>query len=423
MRILIVGGTGFIGSALNARLSAEGHECVTVARHATAKRQAGHVQVDLSQTNADDWKAIVKGFDAVINAAGALRGQDMEGLHVSGSGALYAACEAEGIRRVILFSAIGTNRDTPSVFSRTKREGEAILTSRDLDWVILRPSVVIGRPAYGGSALLRGLASLPFLPVMPGTAAIQPVHLDDVVETAAFFLRPEAPSRVALDLAGPRAMTFSEAVGLFRRWLRWSPARHVQMPSWAARMLYLIGDLAQLLGWRTPVNTTAQAEMRRGAAGDPRPWHEVTGIAPRDIESTLASEPASVQERWFARLYLLKPLIFGIFGLFWIVTGIISLGPGWDHGMSLLREGGLEGYFAGLTVTAGALADLAIGFAILTRPLSRFGLWAALIISLVYVVIGTTLVPRLWSDPLGPMLKIWPVLMLNLVALAIREDR
>jgi hypothetical protein len=50
-------------------------------------------------------------------------------------------------------------------------------------------------------------------------------------------------------------------------------------------------------------------------------------------------------------------------------------------------------------------------------------LWAALIISLVYVVIGTTLVPRLWSDPLGPMLKIWPVLMLNLVALAIREDR
>ena len=64
---------------------------------------------------------------------------------------------------------------------------------------------------------------------------------------------------------------------------------------------------------------------------------------------------------------------------------------------------------AGLTVIAGALADLAIGFAILTRPLSRYGLWAALIISLVYVVIGTTLVPRLWNDPLGPMLTIWQV--------------
>jgi uncharacterized protein YbjT (DUF2867 family) len=422
MRILIVGGTGFIGSAINARLSAEGHECVTAARHTTAQTGAGHVLIDLAHINADNWRAMLKGFDVVINVAGALHGQNMHGVHVSGSDALYAACESAGIRRVIHFSAIGTDRDTPSVFSRTKREGEATLTSRDLNWVILRPSVVIGRSAYGGSALLRGLASLPFLPVMPDTAAIQPVHLDDVVETVVFFLRPDAPSRLALDLAGPEEMTLVKLL-VFRRWLRWNPASHVQVPSWAARMLYLTGDLAQLLGWRTPVNTTAQAEMRRGATGDPRPWHGITGIAPRDVEAALASEPASVQERWFARLYLLKPLIFGVFGCFWIVTGIISLGPGWDHGMSLLREGGLEGDFAGLVVIAGALADLAIGFAILTRPLSRYGLWAALIISLVYVVIGTTLVPRLWSDPLGPMLKIWPVLMLNLVALAIREDR
>jgi hypothetical protein len=184
-----------------------------------------------------------------------------------------------------------------------------------------------------------------------------------------------------------------------------------------------MGEVAQIFGWRTPVNTTAQAEMRRGATGDPEPWQRMTGIAPREVEAALAREPASVQERWFARLYALKPLIFGVFGLFWIVTGIISLGPGWDIGMSLLQEGGLEGNFAALTVIAGALADIVIGVAILSRPLSRYGLWAALIISLAYIVIGTALVPRLWSDPLGPMLKIWPVLMLNLVAMAIREDR
>jgi uncharacterized protein YbjT (DUF2867 family) len=424
MRILIVGGTGFIGSAIHARLSAEGHECVSVSRSPTGLRGERHVAVDLAQTtDAVDWKPILKGIDAVINAAGALQGQDMHGVHILGSGALYAACESEGIRRVILLSAIGANRDTPSVFSRTKREGEAALTSRDLDWVVLRPSVVIGRGAYGGSALLRGLASLPILPVMPDTALIQPVHLNDVVETIAFFTRPNAPSRIALDLPGPRQMTFSDAVALFRRWLRWRPARRLKLPSWAASCFYLMGDVAQTLGWRTPINTTAQAEMRRGATGDPEPWRCATGIAPREVEAALASEPASVQERWFARLYSLKPLIFGVFGLFWIVTGVISLGPGWKHGMSLLQEGGLEGSFAALTVTAGALADIVIGLAILSRPWSRYGLWAALVISLAYIVIGTALVPRLWSDPLGPMLKIWPVLMLNLVAMAIREDR
>jgi hypothetical protein len=103
-----------------------------------------------------------------------------------------------------------------------------------------------------------------------------------------------------------------------------------------------MGDFAQIIGWRTPINTTAQA-MRRGATGDPAPWHRTTGILPHDIEAALASEPASVQERWFVRLYA---LVFGVFCLFWIVTGIISLGPGWDIGMSLLQEGGLEGNFA-----------------------------------------------------------------------------
>jgi hypothetical protein len=91
--------------------------------------------------------------------------------------------------------------------------------------------------------------------------------------------------------------------------------------------------------------------------------------------------------------------------------------------MSYLREGGLPERFGAMTLIAGALADIANGCAILYRPLSRYGLWAAFIISLVYVVIGTILVPRLLSDPLGPRLKIWAVIVLNLVALAIREDR
>lgn len=211
---------------------------------------------------------------------------------------------------------------------------------------MLRPSVVVGRPAYGGSALLRGLASLPVLPDMPDTAAIQPVYLDDVVETVLFFLQPGAPSRIALDLAGPRQMALSDAVALFRRWLRWRPAYRLH--------LHRAGDVAQMLGWRTPVNSTAKAEMRRGATGDPGPWREATGVVPRDLAAALASEPASVQERWFAQLYALKPLIFGVFGLFWIVTGIISLGPGWDIGMSYVREDGLGETFAALTVIAGA---------------------------------------------------------------------
>lgn len=425
MRILVIGGTGFIGSALVARLAAEGHECLTAARRPSARAQ--HTRIDIGKAvRPKDWNAALHRVDAVVNAAGTLQdgaGQSAKGVHVVGINALYAACEAKGVRRVIHLSAIGVDRDTPSPFSRTKHDGEMALMARDLDWIVLRPSVVIGRAAYGGSALLRGLAALPVMPVLPGTAPIQPVHLDDVIETIVQFLRPDAPARQVLDLAGPRTMSFADTVAMFRRWMRWRPAWRVQVPQTLASALYRLGDAAYALGWRTPVTTTAQAEMRRGAVGDPAPWQQSTGIVPRDVEDALMREPASVQERWFARLYVIKPLLFAVFGFFWIATGLISLGPGYEYGMSLLREGGLPERFGTLTLVAGALADIAIGCAILYRPLSRFGLWAALIISLVYVVVGTSLVPRLWADPLGPMLKIWPVMVLNLVAMAIREDR
>jgi hypothetical protein len=187
-------------------------------------------------------------------------------------------------------------------------------------------------------------------------------------------------------------------------------------------LIYRAGDWAGALGWRPPIRSTVEREFQRGAVGDPTSWKELTGIEPESLKDALTREPASVQERWFARLYFLKPLIFFVFALFWIVTGIVALGPGWEIGMKLLREGGIP-EIAPLAITAGALADIAIGACIAYRPTARSGLWAALCLSLAYVVIGTILVPGLWADPLGPMLKIWPVLALNLVALAIFDDR
>jgi len=109
--------------------------------------------------------------------------------------------------------------------------------------------------------------------------------------------------------------------------------------------------------------------------------------------------------------------------LFWLSTAFVSLGPGWGYGIGLMREGGVEGTAAAITVIAGALADLAIGIAIAYRPTSRYGLYAAITISFTYAIIGTILVPRLWADPLGPMLKIWPIIVLHFMALAILEDR
>jgi len=422
MRVLLLGASGLIGSAVAARLTARGDEVIGVSR----RGGPGSLQLDIAKLrDVSQWTPHLSGIDAVVNCAGVLQDSatDSTAVHDRAVALLAEACSRTGVRRFIHLSAVGVDRETPSEFSRSKRAGDEALMASDLDWVILRPSVVIGRAAYGASALMRGLAALPLRPAMANTGPLQLVHLDDVVETILFFLKPGAPARQVLDIVGPRRFSFDQTVDLLRGWMRWKPARKWSLPAPLASLSYKFGDAASLLGWRPPVRTTAQREIGRGAVGDGAQWAATTGMTPRDIGQALAAEPASVQERWFSRMYLLKPLIFGVFGAFWLATGIISLTIGWDYGMGLLREGGLEDKFAAPTIVAGALADLLIGAAILYRPTSRYGLYAALAISLAYAVIGTILVPRLWADPLGPMLKIWPIMVFNLVALAIREDR
>jgi len=427
MRILVVGASGLIGSAVAAQLDAGNHEVVGISRHPppAGLGRVKHVAVDLTSSGTDKFPRLLAGMDAVVYCAGTLQdspGESTEGVHYRGVTELIAACEQTGVRRFVHLSAIGVERRA-SRFSASKYAGESALIASGLDWVILRPSVVIGRPAYGGSALLRGLAAFPVQPIMTGTGPLQFVWLDDVVKTILFFLHPEAPVRQVLNIVGPREWRFTDTVQLFRRWMRWPEASRYSVPSWLSAVLHKFGDAVSALGWRPPVRTSASREIVHGAAGDGRPWAQLTGIVPTDIEAALTREPASVQERWFAKMYILKPLVFGLFGLFWIATGLISFGPGWDTGISLMREGSVEQPLATLAVIAGASADILIGLAILYRPTSRYGLYAALMISIAYAIIGTILVPRLWSDPVGPMLKIWPIMVLNMVALAIREDR
>lgn len=428
MRVLLTGANGFIGAAVLAALRQSGHTVLAVTRRrASASPGVEPLRLDLRRaTRPQDWLPHVAGVQAVINCAGVLQDSPSDStsaVHVAAIDALFAACEQVGVRRVVHLSAVGVDREAPTAFSQSKLAGDKALAARDLDWVILRPSVVLGRRAYGGSALFRGLAALPILPLARDTGPLQVVQLDDVVRTVLFFLQPDAPARVAIEVVGPQPMAMRDVVQAYRSWLGWRRAPAFMLPAWLTRAMYRAGDFLGHLGWRPPLRSTAEREIVRGAVGNPIEWTRLTGIDPQPLEAALAAEPASVQERWFARMYFLKPLVFGVFSGFWIGTGLISLGPGFGIGKAMVLEGGTSERFANFSVIAGGFADLVIGLAVAYRPTARYGLYAALAISLFYAVMGTFLLPRLWIDPLGPMLKIWPIMVLNLVALAILDDR
>ena len=375
-------------------------------------------------TEPADWLPHLAGIEAVVNCAGVLQDSPRDstaGVHVEGAAALFAGCEQAGVRRIVHISAIGVDRDATTAFARTKLTGDQALMGRDLDWVILRPSVVVGRAAYGGSALFRGLAALPVVPSVAGTGLLQVVQLDDLVRTILFFLKPDAPTRIALEIAGPERLTLDDVLIAYRRWLGHTSIRVVKVPHWMSDMVFRVGDLIGLLEWRPPLRSTVRIEIERGGVGDAGEWTRLTGIVPRTLGAALAAEPASVQERWFAQLYFLKPLALAVLALYWLITGLIALGPGAEPAAALMRDAGVAA--AGPVIATGAVADILIGIGIAIRRTARPALWAALALSIAYVVLGTLLLPRLWADPLGPLLKIAPIVVLNLVALAVLDDR
>lgn len=427
MQILVVGATGLIGSALSARLTQDGHTVIGVARHpGNHVRVSRWVPIDLAfATSPENWLSSLSGIDAVVNCAGVLQdssSEKMEAVHTSGANALFTACEQAGVRRVVHLSAIGVNRAQPSSFSATKYSGDRQLMAKDLDWVILRPSVVLGRSAAGASALIRGLAGLPFVPLMPRTMPMQVVQLDDVLATIAFFLKADAPARVELDLAGPDQLQMGEVIAHYRKWYGWPRARVFIVPTWLSALAYRLGDLASTLGWISPIRSNAALEIGRGAVGDSRSWILVTRIEPTSLSHALAAEPAPVQEKWFARLYFLKALIIIVLSAFWILTGVISLSLGYATGVELMASTG-AGILAGPFVVAGALTDIAVGVGIAWRRWTRYALYGALLLSLFYAVAGSILRPDLWIEPLGPLMKIVPIFVLHLVALATLDER
>ena len=167
----------------------------------------------------------------------------------------------------------------------------------------------------------------------------------------------------ASELVGPERLSLKEVLFALRGWYGLKPTPVVEMPKWFASLGFRLGDLAGLLGWRPPIRTTAAREIVRGAIGDPAEWTRVTGIAPRSLQASLMASPAGAPDRWFANLYLLKAAVLIVLSLFWIVTGILSIGPGYDLGIQYVRASAPDEW-APAAAMSGGLLDIAIGVGI-----------------------------------------------------------
>ncbi|PWE17530.1 hypothetical protein DDZ18_07615 [Marinicauda salina] len=425
MRVLVLGGYGLIGSAIARACLDRGWRVTGAGRRPVIGQQripgAEWARVDLAAPNDPAWRSLLDGVDVVINAAGALQDggrDDLEAVHARGLAAFVDACDAAGVKRFVQISAPGAAADAATAFLRTKAAGDAAVRARDGAWAILKPGLVIGPAAYGGSGLIRGLAALPFVqPIAHADSPARTVALSDVADEAAACAAGERTDDYEADLVEPDPRTLGGVIAALRAWLGLPRARIVRMPGWTAGLAGAAGDLAAALGWATPLRSTAMRTMANGVDGDPAAARASRGADLMTLEATLARMPASAQERLYARLYCVRPLVIVVLAVFWVASGAIGLAR-FDAAAGILETAGAAAPLPALAVAGGSLADLGLGVAVLHRATSRAAMLGMIGVSVAYLAAATILTPGLWADPLGPLIKIFPAAALALAGLA-----
>jgi hypothetical protein len=172
-----------------------------------------------------------------------------------------------------------------------------------------------------------------------------------------------------------------------------------------------------------PMRTTAIAELRRGVTGDPASWIEVTGIVPRTLAQAVGGHAATIQDKWFARLFLVKALVIACLALFWIASGFISLVISFTAAADILRLHGFPPWLVNPMTAVTSLMDMSIGVLISFRRTAAVGLIAGIIVSLGYMAGAAIMTPDLWIEPLGALVKTGPAIVLMLVALLTLDNR
>lgn len=224
-RIVVLGGSGFVGRRLLRRLADEGHALLLLSRNLGAHEDRMLPPgVALRQIDVYDRDALASAFagaDAVVNLVGILneRGNDGAGFrraHVELTRTVVAACQAAGVRRLLQMSSLNAGRGS-SHYLASRGEAEAVVRESGLAWTIFEPSVIFGD---GDGLFCRFAALLHRLPVLPlarADAKFAPVFVGDVAEAFARALHDPATVEETYELYGPEIYTLRQVVEMTAR--------------------------------------------------------------------------------------------------------------------------------------------------------------------------------------------------------------
>lgn len=291
-RVLVLGGTGFIGRHAVAALRERGCRVAIgtrhPARHAASDAGIEHRPARMERLlHADDWAALLQGCDVAVNCVGILRprpGESWDRVHHLGPAALARACAARGLRLVHV-SALGLDAPVRSGFLRSKRDGERAIRAAGGDWHIVRPSLLDGEGGFG-ARWIRRVARWPLHPLPRGAnGRLAALDVRDLGEAIARLAIEGAEPAREHELGGAALRTLAGHLAALRAMSASGPARVLPLPDWLTRG---VAHLCDLLHW-TPLSYGHWELLRRDNCPRANALPALLGRAPRPVG--VAPEP------------------------------------------------------------------------------------------------------------------------------------
>jgi len=225
--ILILGGSGFIGRHVCEALERAGMHATVPTRRLPARSVQMLPRVSVVQANVHDasqLSALVRGHDAVVNLVAILHGtaQSFDHVHVQLPRLLAQACADQGVRRLVHMSALGVDVNGPSLYLRSKAQGDAVLQEmaarHGLALTLLQPSVVFGADDRFINVFAQLQALAPVVPLASAHATFQPVWVQDVAQALAHALVSPASHGQRYELVGPEVFSLAQLVQHAGQW-------------------------------------------------------------------------------------------------------------------------------------------------------------------------------------------------------------
>ena len=219
-RVVVLGGSGFVGRHLAAALPAASWRAFVVTR---SRARARHLlllpTVEVIEADPQDGAAMTRlfrGADAVINLVGIVNERaprmTFDRVHVELVRTAVAACRSANVTRLLHMSALNADRAGPSRYLRSKGEAEEIVMGSGLAWTIFRPSIIFGREDSFLNMFARLMHHLPVIALAAPNARFQPVFVTDVADCFVRALGDDETIGKRFNLCGPKIYTLKNLV-------------------------------------------------------------------------------------------------------------------------------------------------------------------------------------------------------------------